>query len=103
MPITRTILKSRYHRTIAYVQIARAGGTQSLTRTTGRWATSTPAPTERPTGTTGRSDTAISSRACSRRTLADLPALAPPLPALEAALNRFKEAFEESRPNQEAP
>ena len=33
-----------------------------------------------------------------RTALADLPALTPPLPAFEAALNRFKKAFEESRP-----
>jgi hypothetical protein len=31
--------------------------------------------------------------------LADLPALAPPPPAFEMALNRFKKAFEESRPS----
>ena len=33
-----------------------------------------------------------------RPALADLPALPPPLPAFEAALNRFKKAFEEGRP-----
>ena len=33
-----------------------------------------------------------------RPALADLPALPPPPPAFEAALNRFKKAFEESRP-----
>ena len=35
--------------------------------------------------------------------LAELPPLPPPLPAFEAALNRFKKAFEESRPDREAP
>jgi hypothetical protein len=34
-----------------------------------------------------------------RTALADLPTLAPPLPAFEAALNRFKKAFEERRPH----
>ena len=38
-----------------------------------------------------------------RTALADLPALPPPLPAFEAALNRFKKAFEESLPDPEAP
>src|SRR4051794_34091122 len=33
-----------------------------------------------------------------RTALADLPALPPPLPAFEAALNRFKKALEEGRP-----
>ena len=33
-----------------------------------------------------------------RPALADLPALPPPPPAFEAALNRFKKAFEEGRP-----
>jgi len=38
-----------------------------------------------------------------RTALADLPAPIAPLPAFEAALNRFKKAFEESLPDPEAP
>ena len=38
-----------------------------------------------------------------RMALADLPAPITPLPAFEAALNRFKKAFEESLPDPETP
>ena len=38
-----------------------------------------------------------------RSALAELPALPPPLPAFEAALNRFRKAFEESLRDRKAP